>query len=78
MKELFSISDLEDFSGRLEEGAARQIRRLSRETRDLDPLPRHRSDQRMRLVCNECSKKFRSDDALPTCPGCGGSDVELR
>lgn len=33
---------------------------------------------RMRLVCLECSTKFKSANQIPECPGCGGTDVELQ
>lgn len=38
--------------------------------------PTNRSD-RLKLICMECGSRFRSANQIPTCPGCGGSDVEL-
>ena len=41
-----------------------------------EPMPRMR--HRLKLICLECSTLSSSSSAIPTCPGCGGSDLELR
>lgn len=30
------------------------------------------------VVCLECEHKFKTSSNLPTCPKCGGSDIEVR
>lgn len=30
------------------------------------------------VQCMECGRKFKTSSMLPTCPKCGGSDVEPR
>lgn len=37
-----------------------------------------RGNPRLALECLECGKKFASSKADPSCPKCGGSDVEVR
>ena len=37
---------------------------------------RESSRHAMRVACLECGRKFRTSSYLPTCPGCGGSDIE--
>lgn len=32
---------------------------------------------RIRVECNECGRKFWTTSSLPTCPKCGGADIEL-
>jgi DNA polymerase II large subunit len=32
---------------------------------------------RLPVVCLECGKKFRTTNPCPSCPKCGGSDVDL-
>jgi hypothetical protein len=32
--------------------------------------------QKIKVVCNECGKKFQTASMLPTCPKCKGSDIE--
>jgi hypothetical protein len=39
------------------------------------PLPEN-SRRAMRVTCLECSRTFKTSSFLPTCPGCGGSDIE--
>jgi DNA polymerase II large subunit len=41
------------------------------------PLP-EKKRSRLKVVCLECNRKFSSSSFIPTCPGCGGSDVELQ
>jgi Zn finger protein HypA/HybF involved in hydrogenase expression len=41
---------------------------------DRVPMP---GTRRLKVICLECEKKFTSASYIPTCPGCGGSDVEL-
>jgi Zn finger protein HypA/HybF involved in hydrogenase expression len=54
----------------------RTINRLSQVTPLSDrPLPQKRSPS-FKVVCNECGRRFSTRSFLPTCPGCGGSDVE--
>jgi Zn finger protein HypA/HybF involved in hydrogenase expression len=57
---------------------ARAIERASAESMEFihhnTPMPRH---HRTRVVCLECSQKFATSNAIPVCPGCGGSDVDL-
>jgi len=48
--------------------------------RDVDlhfhmPLPEN-SRHTMRVICLECSRTFKTNSFLPTCPGCGSSDIE--
>lgn len=58
----------------------RVIEQLSTPTTDIAymPIPRPRGGSGMKLICMECSHRFTSRNALPECPGCGGSDVEPR
>jgi len=42
-----------------------------------EPLPERRRHL-MKVVCLECSTKFTTRSHIPSCPGCGGSDIELR
>lgn len=37
---------------------------------------RRLSDVRIPVECLECGRKFRTASWTPTCPKCGGSDVE--
>lgn len=30
------------------------------------------------VVCLECGKKFTTASTLPSCPKCGGSDIDVR
>jgi len=57
---------------------SRAIERLSAETTDftMQPIPRLRS-RRMKVTCLECSHTFSTSSSVPSCPGCGGSDIEL-
>jgi hypothetical protein len=41
-----------------------------------NPLPEPKGG-RMKVTCLECGRKWRTTSFIPTCPGCGGSDVEL-
>lgn len=56
--------------------SSRIIEQLSATTLDFTqrPAPRH---HRMKVVCLECSHHFSTSSALPSCPGCGGSDIDL-
>lgn len=61
--------------------AQRQLRELSRPAR-VDssfnlPTPEPKRGS-MKVICLECSRQFSTRSFLPTCPGCGGSDVEPR
>jgi len=40
------------------------------------PLPESKRHS-TRVVCLECSRTFATRSFIPSCPGCGGSDVEL-
>ena len=40
------------------------------------PLPEPKRG-RIKVVCLECNRKFSSSSFIPSCPGCGGSDIEL-
>lgn len=31
---------------------------------------------KIRVECLECGRKFATTSMLPTCPACGGSDIE--
>jgi Zn finger protein HypA/HybF involved in hydrogenase expression len=31
----------------------------------------------MRVECQECGRKFKTRSTLPSCPKCGGSDIDL-
>jgi Zn finger protein HypA/HybF involved in hydrogenase expression len=31
-----------------------------------------------KVICLECSREFRTQSMVPSCPGCGGSDVEVQ
>jgi hypothetical protein len=42
-----------------------------------NPLPRSRRHA-FKVICLECSQRFTTTSSIPTCPGCGGSDVELQ
>lgn len=33
--------------------------------------------EKIPVVCLECGRKFKTSSMLPTCPKCGGSDVEV-
>lgn len=33
--------------------------------------------KKFKVVCMECGKKFTTKSALPTCPKCKGSDIEV-
>lgn len=35
-----------------------------------------KTDNRVRVVCMECDRKFKTASIVPSCPKCGGSDVE--
>jgi Zn finger protein HypA/HybF involved in hydrogenase expression len=35
-------------------------------------------DRRLKVVCNECGKKFSTARDIPECPRCHGTDVEPR
>ena len=39
------------------------------------PLPESKRGN-SKVICLECSRKFSTRSFIPTCPGCGGSDVE--
>jgi Zn finger protein HypA/HybF involved in hydrogenase expression len=32
----------------------------------------------IKVICEECGKKFTTRSFLPTCPRCGGADVSVR
>ena len=32
----------------------------------------------MKVVCNECRKKFTTSSMDPECPNCHGTDIEVR
>jgi Zn finger protein HypA/HybF involved in hydrogenase expression len=32
---------------------------------------------RVKVQCQECGKRFTTGSLCPTCPKCGGSDVDL-
>jgi len=34
-------------------------------------------NQPVKVQCQECDKKFTTRSPIPTCPKCGGSDVDL-
>jgi len=36
-----------------------------------------RALKQIKAVCLECGRKFRTASALPECPRCGGSDVDV-
>ena len=40
------------------------------------PTPEPKKHQ-IRVQCLECSRTFRTSSMLPSCPGCGGSVVEI-
>ena len=33
---------------------------------------------RVKVTCLECGKKFATANLCPSCPKCGGSDIEVR
>lgn len=35
-------------------------------------------NSKIKVECVECGKKFTTTKMLPTCPKCGGSDIEVR
>jgi len=35
-------------------------------------------DERIKVVCNECGKKFQVRVYADTCPKCGGADIDVR
>jgi Zn finger protein HypA/HybF involved in hydrogenase expression len=57
--------------------ANRAIERISAETTHFDTMPLPRRQHRMKVVCLKCSMSFSTTSQLPSCPGCGDSDVEL-
>lgn len=36
-----------------------------------------KSSLKFKAICMECGKKFSTKSALPTCPKCKGSDIEV-
>ncbi|MFQ5668556.1 MAG: hypothetical protein ACE5I7_19295 [Candidatus Binatia bacterium] len=49
-------------------------RRLGR-----DSGPEGRSTMtKIQVQCQECGRKFSTASMLPSCPKCGGSDIDLR
>jgi predicted transcriptional regulator len=34
--------------------------------------------ERVAVVCLECGRKFKTATVIPTCPQCGGSDIEVQ
>lgn len=33
---------------------------------------------KIHVVCLECGKRFLTTSMLPSCPKCGGSDIDVR
>ena len=54
----------------------RTIHAMGRQETLSDRLPMP-GTRRLKVVCLECDRKFTSASYIPTCPKCGGSDVEL-
>ena len=40
------------------------------------PLPENKRNS-IKVFCLECSRRFTTKSFIPTCPGCGSSDIEL-
>jgi len=58
----------------------RAVENLGREQTDFSynqPVPMSRR-RMMKVQCLECSTKFSTGSMVPTCPGCGGSDIDLQ
>lgn len=34
--------------------------------------------ERVKIVCLECGEKFATTNLCPSCPKCGGSDIDVR
>ena len=34
--------------------------------------------ERIKVECLECERKFTTSSMVPSCPKCGGSDIEVR
>lgn len=47
---------------------------------DLKPTPKKKSPKKIKIhvVCLECEKRFLTTSMLPSCPKCGGSDIDVR
>ena len=56
--------------------ASRALEMLSEVRPDftMAPMPRSR---RIKVTCLECSHNFSTGNAIPECPNCGGSDIDL-
>lgn len=35
------------------------------------------ANAKIKVQCMECGKKFSTSKMLPTCPKCGGSDIDI-
>lgn len=45
---------------------------------DKPPINRiSRGSSKVRVECLECGRKFQTANMLPSCPKCGGSDIDL-
>jgi len=55
---------------------SRAMVQLSEARPDFSTLPMPRS-RRIKVTCLECSYNFSTCNAVPSCPNCGGSDVDL-
>lgn len=40
--------------------------------------PMRMRGSRRKVICLECSTSFFSNATVPECPGCGGSDIDLK
>jgi len=36
------------------------------------------SESRIAVECLECGRKFKTASMLPSCPKCGGLDIDIR
>jgi len=58
-------------------GAQREVRQLAAGPA-IAPWGGMTKTAPIKVVCMECGKKFSTRAALPSCPKCNGSDVEVR
>lgn len=68
----------DDYRLSAERMTSRTVESLGREQTDFsyhNPVPMSRR-RTMKVQCLECSMKFSTGSMVPSCPGCGGSDIE--
>lgn len=74
-----NFNDFNDFnnSNQWERRQSNIVNQITRQSMDFihhAPMPRH---HRVKVICLECGIKSSTSSAIPECPGCGGSDLEL-